>query len=265
MKLFEKGKIQIIIFLAVYVLISVGFVLLSFSQETLYKFSYVNIARIYAGISVVYGLIVYFYTKAKFEKAAKFEKISEARTDIDKEEQNRKAQDIADKASKQKKAEEEKIAMASKLAEITKNLDDKSEAAPFFDQLLINISKPLDIVQGVAYLFNNDTQKFSIISTYAYYSNDTGRTFEIGEGIPGQVAKDQKLLQLDNVPSDYVTAGSGLGSSTPQHLVVIPIVSADKTMAILELAAFSQPVVNNKIFFEMLNEKISEKVAGMVK
>lgn len=265
MKLFEKGKIQIIIFLAVYVLISVGFVLLSFSQETLYKFSYVNIARIYAGISVVYGLIVYFYTKAKFEKAAKFEKISEARTDIDKEEQNRKAQDIADKASKERKAEEEKKIMDQKLLEIIHDLDNKTDKTAFFDQLLINISKPLDIVQGVAYLFDSATQKFAIASTYAYYTNDTGRTFEIGEGIPGQVAKDQKLLQLDNIPQNYITAGSGLGSSTPKYLVVIPIVSESKTVAVLELASFSKPVVNNKIFFEMLNAKISEKVAAMVK
>ena len=106
------------------------------------------------------------------------------------------------------------------------------------------MSKCLDIVQGVAYALRSTDSKYFMAGSYAYYTEQTDRTFEVGEGIPGQVAKDKKILFMDNVPEDYIRVVSGLGNGSPRYLMEVPLVFEDQTWAVLELASFDKKDFN---------------------
>jgi len=264
MKLFEKGQRHIVVILAIFIIISACFFMVTVNYSSEHFVEVRNYFKIYLLFAVLSAIGVFIYTKRKFSQAENIETSLFNRKGVEAATLKQKEQDKIDREEQKRKALEQKRLIEEKLLEITSGLNEENELEPFFDRLLINVSKPLEIVQGVAYIWDKEKQHFRIISTYAYYTDKTDRTFEIGEGIPGQVAKDQKLLTLDNVPDNYIQVVSGLGNSSPKHLVEIPLVDNKQTLAILELASFSKPEVIQQVFFTGLNERISHKIASMI-
>ncbi|MFI9559693.1 HAMP domain-containing protein [Nonomuraea endophytica] len=63
--------------------------------------------------------------------------------------------------------------------------------------------------------------------------------FAIGEGMVGQAAAEGRHIILDNVPAAFITIDSGLSSSTPAQIVVLPILFESRVLGVLELASFT--------------------------
>lgn len=131
--------------------------------------------------------------------------------------------------------------------------DDHSKLS---EKLLSNFSKTFDIVQGIVYLKDVLNNNFSVSNTFAFYKNEIKKSFLIGEGITGQVAKNKKFLYMENVPENYITVLSGLGSSTPKFLTLVPIIKNDETIAIIEFATFSALPKYRDEIFEVISEKL---------
>lgn len=126
----------------------------------------------------------------------------------------------------------------------------------FGDKVLANIAKVSGLVIGIMYVKDKTSGVFSISGKYSYYSNEKTKTFFEGETLPGQVAKDKKIINLSNVPEDYFTVVSGLGKSSPGSLLIVPIIEKDETIAILELGSFTP--------YDKDFEKLLEKLALML-
>jgi hypothetical protein len=123
----------------------------------------------------------------------------------------------------------------------------------FSETILANIAKVSELVQGVFYLKNKGEVEFKPVGKFAYFSNQPPPTFVEGVTLPGQVAKDKKILNINNIPTDYFTVVSGLGSSLPKNLLIVPIPEKEGTVAILELATFKAYDKD----FEQLFEKLA--------
>ncbi|MFI6505747.1 HAMP domain-containing protein [Nonomuraea typhae] len=63
--------------------------------------------------------------------------------------------------------------------------------------------------------------------------------FAIGEGMVGQAAAEGRHIILDDVPAGFITIDSGLSSSTPAQIVVLPILFESRVLGVLELASFT--------------------------
>lgn len=75
-----------------------------------------------------------------------------------------------------------------------------------------------------------------LYASYAYtFRKDARNRFMKGESLIGQVMRERKPIVIDQLPPDYVNISSGLGSTAPQTLVVIPLVYANKVVGVLEL------------------------------
>jgi putative methionine-R-sulfoxide reductase with GAF domain len=83
---------------------------------------------------------------------------------------------------------------------------------------------------------------------------------EIGEGFPGQVAKDGRLINITSIPEGYMTIESGLGKSSPVSLVIFPIKSNGNVIAVIELASFHRFNREDEEFFEMISPAIAEQI-----
>ncbi|MBQ3657472.1 MAG: GAF domain-containing protein [Bacteroidales bacterium] len=261
---FDKGRRQIIVFLVVYLLISAMVFLTTFPYLSFKKVPDTLEIRLYSLFSILAASFVYFYTKRMFQHGSTYEKTVNIQTDNERREQEMKEQERINQENKKRKAEAEKKFLTDKVAEISADLD-TIPSDKFFDTLLINMSRCLDIVQGVAYALRSSDEKYFMAGSYAYYTEQTDRTFEIGEGIPGQVAKDKKILFMDNVPEDYIKVLSGLGNGSPKYLLEVPLVFEDKTWAVLELASFDKKDFNYDYFLTLLNGSIGELVSKKVK
>lgn len=138
------------------------------------------------------------------------------------------------------------------------------EKEAFLEKLLSNIAKQHDIVQAVAHT-KQQNNTFTITSSYAFFSETEPQPFAEGETLPGQVAKNKVILNLDNVPEEYITILSGLGKGSPSNLLIIPILNPDKTecIGVIELASFKPFSSRMGRLFEALSPKISEQLISI--
>ncbi|MGP4003881.1 HAMP domain-containing protein [Streptomyces sp. 8N706] len=59
-------------------------------------------------------------------------------------------------------------------------------------------------------------------------------------GLIGQAALEKKRILVESAPPDYITIESGLGSSPPASIVILPILFEDQVLGVIELASFSR-------------------------
>lgn len=116
----------------------------------------------------------------------------------------------------------------------------KESIEDYAERILRNLAKYFQIVQGIIYMKNVKSELFESLCTYAYTLNGSPPSFKLGEGIPGQVAKNKTLLNLKKVPENYLEVESGLGASPPRNLVILPILLNKETIGIIELATFQE-------------------------
>lgn len=280
MKKFDKVQKNITTALTVWLIVCIAVVtaaLLPPLQEFLKV-----ILIVFAAISALVAAIMAGYVKKQFhaanvmESQLEFLSIKSGSNDRINTDDGRSDAEENNEQIKQEKLRQEKQAKAKREAEESKQLDqvaDKIAAEleqtadlnEYFDKLLSNFAKVFDIVQGVAYAYNPKIAKYEIKSTYAYYTPDTDRTFEIGEGINGQVAKDKKTLQLDNIPENYIqVVVSGLGQGSPRHLIFIPLIFGKQTVALVELATFEKKNYNLNLLSEKINKRVAQHIADNI-
>ncbi len=63
------------------------------------------------------------------------------------------------------------------------------------------------------------------VATYGFSqeSEQGALAFQDAESLVGQAAASRRVIQLQDVPDNYVKVVSGLGMSAPKHLVMSPI------------------------------------------
>ncbi|NRR29366.1 response regulator [Oxalobacteraceae bacterium] len=66
-------------------------------------------------------------------------------------------------------------------------------------------------------------------------------TLALGSGLLGQCALDRQPRRLDTLPDGYGQISSQLGQAQARHLLVLPLLHADRLMGVLELASFAPP------------------------
>ncbi|MBI3579631.1 MAG: response regulator, partial [Ignavibacteriales bacterium] len=79
-------------------------------------------------------------------------------------------------------------------------------------------------------------------------------SFEIGEGIPGQCAAQQKILEIDAIPaSSGFSVDTGLIELLPQYIMAVPIMFQERILGVLVLGSMKKfgdlekEIVNNSV------------------
>ncbi len=126
--------------------------------------------------------------------------------------------------------------------------------------LLTQLANYLEAAMGAVYRAEHRPQERHIefMTGYAYHIPDSDTLkFEFGEGLTGQVAKEQRPLHLAQVPQGYTQVQSGLGSASANALLIVPIINQYKqTQYIIELAAF--------LPFEKTNEMLVQRAGELL-
>ncbi len=191
----------------------------------------------------IFGTLVFYFLF--FNKKFKLEKIIE------------KNDHILEKEEKKEIFEEEKINYELIVDEILENLKEEKNYIHFIEKLFHNLAKSYQIVQAVFFTKNKETQEFENKVNYAFYSEEGVKNFKIGEGINGQVAKTKEILNIENIPKNYITILSGMGKSSPNNLVIVPIIKENETIGIMEVAAFTKFDKNIEIVLNLISKKIA--------
>ena len=126
-------------------------------------------------------------------------------------------------------------------------------------QLIEQVSKQLNFVQGIVYIKEKKSKKYVPSGSFAITGQEVD-PFVIGEGIAGQAAEDKKPIRINDIPENYFDVSSGLGNSKPKHLMFIPIVYKNQTIALIEAGSFEKPDEKT----ELVLDKISIEAGKLV-
>ena len=157
--------------------------------------------------------------------------------------------------------QEQKIDNEAFINKILPKNESKLNLEKYSEKLLSNIAKELDIVQGLLFQRIKNSDEFTIAGKYAYFGETEPQNFKIGETLTGQVAKNQAILNLSEIPENYITILSGLGTSSPNHLIIIPVIINKETIAVIELASFKEFKKEIADMFSEISEHIGKSLS----
>jgi signal transduction histidine kinase/CheY-like chemotaxis protein/HAMP domain-containing protein len=86
----------------------------------------------------------------------------------------------------------------------------------------------------------------------------------IGQSLIGQVAKDKRLIVVDQIPQGYIKISSGLGEAPPANLAVLPLLFEDEVLGVVELASFTHYTPVQVELLEQLAETLGVSVNAIV-
>jgi hypothetical protein len=84
----------------------------------------------------------------------------------------------------------------------------------------------------------------------------SGVKYNPGEGLIGRVASEGIPLYVNPVPQGYITVFSGLGSSSPSYLTIVPVKDNNEVVGVLEVATFANLDTTTRQQMEKASEQI---------
>lgn len=108
---------------------------------------------------------------------------------------------------------------------------------------------------GALYLFRDGSDVLELSAGYALKDKgDKVRSFVLGEGIPGQCAAEQRVLEVRNIPVlSGFSVDTGLVEVAPYCVLAVPILFQDKVLGVLVLGSMNRfddlqkEIINNSV------------------
>ncbi|AUD05735.1 GAF domain-containing hybrid sensor histidine kinase/response regulator [Spirosoma pollinicola] len=143
---------------------------------------------------------------------------------------------------------EERNWQLSGLSAISHSLQDMESPQDIARKILVTLIEHLDLPAGAVYLFNTAERQLERVAAVGLPA-DVRCTFSPTEGLVGQASQGQKMMIVNQVPTDYWQLKSGSGEAQPGQLVLVPLWyrKNKELIAVLELASFrtlEPPVIN---------------------
>jgi putative methionine-R-sulfoxide reductase with GAF domain len=148
-------------------------------------------------------------------------------------------------------------------AELKKESDNKMKA----EKLLSYLASELEASQAAIYVAEkkDDKNVITLFASYAFVLPESQTvSYEFGEGLAGQVAKEKKLINISDIPKGYIKILSGLGEANPAHLILCPIMKDEQLLGVAEIASFKEFRKSHEILIEKSLMLIANEI-GKVK
>lgn len=150
------------------------------------------------------------------------------------------------------------------LEKITNLISLHTDVKELLEKTISVICTELEACQGSIYNTKivDDVRVIEFVAGYAYYLPESQTlTYEFGEGLAGQVAKDGRIANIKNVPEGYLKVLSGLGDASPNNLLIAPLKNTQEiVIGVIEVAAFKAFSQNDEAYLQQVARILSEHV-----
>ena len=121
------------------------------------------------------------------------------------------------------------------------------------------LSQYLESQIGIFYLLDKDTKIFKLSGTYAIDKklNHLSETLQFGQGIPGQVAIDQKMLLIELPETEQIKIQVVNKTYQSRYHLYFPLVFENETIGIFEFGSLSEFIDLKKQFLITANNNIA--------
>ncbi|WP_067517167.1 response regulator [Endozoicomonas ascidiicola] len=143
------------------------------------------------------------------------------------------------------------------MAGLNDSIRGEQSMADLCHNIVAYIAHYLDMHSGAMYVLN-DTSQLELLGTYAWSKRNQHSTrFDLGEGLIGQAALEKQLIELTNVPDGYLAIESGLGVSSPVHVLIIPLSYENNLKGVFEFSRLGPMTEEQKQFLDHSVENIA--------
>ena len=142
---------------------------------------------------------------------------------------------------------------------ITRRTNPRQAPGQWGREIINMLVSEIEIMSGL-FFYRDQHDTFTAMASYAFPHNEAPRQFVEGEGLNGQVAKNGQVQVIRNIPEQYGSVFSGLGSGKPAYLAIIPLVVEEHTIAVIEVAGFRWSDENLEQLFHVIARMLSEKI-----
>lgn len=130
-----------------------------------------------------------------------------------------------------------------------------------YKQVFDRLCQKTEAVAGAFY--QRRKNEFTLTHHYALALGESQKfSYEAGEGLVGQAGKSGKKMVVNDVPENSMRVVSGLGESTPRHLVIIPLTVDGKTIAVSEIGTFQAPEEHTVRSLEEAHRRLGDFLSG---
>ena len=123
------------------------------------------------------------------------------------------------------------------------------------------VARYLDVAVAALYV-REDNGSLRRVAAYGFSkdSEKTGQSFYSAEGLVGQAALENRVLQLDQLPDNYLKVTSGLGQGSPSHVLVVPVHNDGKVNGVVELGFLRTLGPRDLEFVNMIANNIGNSI-----
>lgn len=145
-------------------------------------------------------------------------------------------------------------------AELNEEMRGVREINTLSSRIITYICRYLNMQIGRFYV-KTDSNTFKVFGSYSYNSSEgSPDEFNIGEGLVGQAALEDKIVLVQDVPADYMKIISGLGEAVPKNILIAPCMYHEEIECIIELGSFNQFTDVQLKFIEQVSENIATSI-----
>lgn len=218
------------------------------------------------GGSIAFGLLVSASIRRPFyDLRSSIENVAEGRLDINVPhvDFHNEIGDMAKSVSvlqQAAKAMETQRRIKQGLTEIDQAVQAAASFSEFGDSLTTRLASILRLVYGALYVADADGTTLRRVGGYGCDDSIHMRTFTVGQGLVGQAALDRRQIELSVPDEEALAVSMGLGKLTVRAVYIVPIVSDDKTTAVLEMGTLDHFDGQDKAFIEASLPAIATKL-----
>lgn len=142
-----------------------------------------------------------------------------------------------------------------------------SDSQSFFETVIRNLVDYLGMAQGAIFILHENKKQvgeesyMELQATYAFQKiKYQQKRIEYGEGLIGRAWREKDNIYLTEIPTDYIAISSGLGTSKPKSILIVPLVSDEKIQGVVEIASFTEIGKKEQEFLDNLGESLAATI-----
>lgn len=148
------------------------------------------------------------------------------------------------------------------LRENTDDIEKLSEA------IIHELVKFFEVNQGGIFLVRKNQRGEDYIELAGAYAIDArykeNKRLRMGEGLIGQCINDQETIQLKNIPNEFFSISSGLGTAHASNILIVPLCNNGEVYGAIELACFREFKENEVRFIEKIGDAMASSIASSI-
>ena len=150
----------------------------------------------------------------------------------------RERERIQDELKEQARLLEFRSTIKAQLSQISVGLQKTTTLEELARTFLSQVATLTDAAYGVFFLMDEQKQLLQAVGGYGWLEAEVKiRQFRIGQGLPGQCAREKKPLSFINAPGNSSRITWGGGQFNPRAILLLPVLEQDHVLAVIELGA----------------------------